>query len=40
VIYVMDANTGILLARRIDVANQRMDPPIRRNVGEDLRRMP
>jgi hypothetical protein len=40
VIYIMDANSGILLARRIDLSNQRFDPPVRRDVGSDLRRIP
>jgi hypothetical protein len=40
VIYLLDANSGILLARRIDVANQRFDPPIRRDVATDLRKIP
>jgi hypothetical protein len=40
VIYLLDANSGILLARRIDVANGRFDPPIRRDVGADLRKIP
>jgi hypothetical protein len=39
VIYVMDANSGMLVARRIDAANARMDPPIRRDVAADLRRL-
>jgi hypothetical protein len=40
VIYLLDANSGILLARRIDVANQRFDPPVRRDVATDLRKIP
>jgi hypothetical protein len=39
VIYTLDANSGILVARRVDVANQRFDAPIRRDVGADLRRI-
>ncbi len=40
VIYLLDTNSGVLIGRRIDVANQRFDPPIRRNVGADLAKIP
>jgi hypothetical protein len=40
VIYLLDASSGLLVATRIDVANNRFDPPIRRDVGTDLRKIP
>jgi hypothetical protein len=41
VIYTLEANTGILLARRVDATNQRFEPakPIRREVPADLRKI-
>jgi len=40
IIYLLDANSGLLVATRLDVANSRFDPPIRRDVGADLRKIP
>jgi hypothetical protein len=40
VVYLLDANSGVLLARKVDAANQRFDPPVRRDVAADLRRIP
>jgi|WetSurMetagenome_2_1015567.scaffolds.fasta_scaffold945038_2 hypothetical protein len=39
VVYTLDANTGILVARRLDITNQKFDPPIRREVTVDLRKI-
>lgn len=40
VIYLLDANSGKLVATRIDVANSRFDTPMLRDVGADLKRIP
>jgi hypothetical protein len=40
VIYLLDANSGKLIATRIDVANSQFGAPILRDVGSDLKRIP
>jgi len=39
VIYMLDVNTGVLVAQRIDVANSRIETLGRRNVAQDLARV-
>jgi len=40
VIYLLDANSGLLVATRLDVARGTFDAPIRHDVGTDLKRIP
>jgi hypothetical protein len=40
VIYLLDANSGLLVATRLDVAKGTFDAPIRRDIGIDLKRIP
>ena len=40
VIYMLDVNTGMLVAQRVDVANAKVETIGRRNVAQDLSRIP
>ena len=40
VIYLLDVNSGILVAQRIDMANSRIENAGQRNVAADLARIP
>ncbi len=40
VIYMLDVNSGILVAQRIDIANSKIDNAGVRNVAADLSRIP
>src|SRR5205085_7551700 len=39
IIYMLDVNSGVLVAQRVDVANSRIETLGRRNVAQDLARV-
>lgn len=39
ILYIMDSNTGMLHALRVDVTNRRVEPVAQANISQDLQRL-